>query len=182
MAERLTLVAVVGMPGTGKSTLAIALSRALNWTTIDKDILKSTLLTAGIADVDANNPAYELMYALARHFLTEQALSVILDSPDPSLHILHDMANEAGATLKIVLCLAEREVRNRRVAERSSKLSQPIGESKTKGDGRQRYPHLPAGTLLLSTEEPLSALLKRAILYLLSSEAPGGRRSLVRTS
>lgn len=104
------------MPGTGKSTLAIALSRALGWPTIDKDILKSTLLTAGIIDANANISAYELLYALARHFLMEQAFSVILDSPDPALHILRDLANEAGATLKIILCLARREIRSRRVA------------------------------------------------------------------
>ena len=170
MAERLTLVAVVGMPGTGKSTLAIALSQALKWPTIDKDILKSTLLAAGMADGDANLPAYELMYALARHFLTEQALSVILDSPDPSLSVLQNLANETGAMLKIVLCVAEREIRNRRVAERNRQHSQPVRESKTQGDGRERYRHLPEDTLLLSTEESLAVSLKNAMFYLLSSE------------
>ncbi len=174
MIKRLTLVAVVGMPGTGKSTLANALSRALGWPTIDKDILKSTFLTAGVTDTTATILAYELSSVLARHFLREQALSVILDSPDPSLHTLRELANEAGATLKIVLCLAEREVRNRRVAERNSQRSQPVGESKTPGDGRQRYTHLPSGTLLLSTEAPLAALIERAMPYLFSSENTAG--------
>jgi predicted kinase len=167
----LTLVTVVGMPGTGKSTLAIALSQALGWPTIDKDTLKSALLTAGITDADANISAYELMYVLARTLLIEQHLSVILDSPDPTLHTLNDIADDAGAMLKIVLCLAERAVRNRRVAERSRKLSQPIGVSKTEGDGRQRYSHLPLSTLLLPTTEPPSTLIKQIIPYLQSAES-----------
>jgi hypothetical protein len=80
------------------------------------------------------------------------------------------MAQEANATLRIILCLAEQDVRNERVALRDRKYSQPIGVSKTKGDGRVRYLHLPESALLLSTEEPQTTVLKRAIAYLIPSE------------
>lgn len=164
--KKLILVSVEGMPGTGKSTVAVALSRVLGWPTIDKDTLKSTLLAAGFADANVNVLAYELMCALAREMLVEQQLSVILDSPDPPLHVLQAIAYEAGDTLKIILCLAERDLRNQRIAERKGKLSQPGGMSQTAGDGREYYAHLPTGTLLLSTTQPPSELLKPILAYL----------------
>ena len=46
----LTLVLMAGMPGSGKSSPALALGRLLNWPVVDKDTLKSTLLRARIPD------------------------------------------------------------------------------------------------------------------------------------
>lgn len=40
-----TLVMFAGLPGTGKSTLALALGKSLGWPVIDKDILNAVLLT-----------------------------------------------------------------------------------------------------------------------------------------
>jgi shikimate kinase len=40
---RLTLVLMAGLPGAGKSTLASALSRELDWHVIDKDRHKELL-------------------------------------------------------------------------------------------------------------------------------------------
>ena len=58
-----------------------------------------------------------------------------------------------------MLCLADRDVRNVRVAERKPLLSQPVGVSRTAGTGRERFPYLPTATLLVATEQPLTGLL-----------------------
>jgi predicted kinase len=47
---------------------------------IDKDVLKTALLEAGVSDELAGPAAYESFFALASHFLG-QGVSVVLDSP-----------------------------------------------------------------------------------------------------
>ncbi len=164
--EKPTLVLVVGLPGAGKSTLAMEISHALSWPTIDKDTLKSTLLKAGMSNAEAGGTAYDLMYALGRDLLVEQHLSVILDSPDPYLHKIDALVYAARADLKIILCLADHTVRNQRVAQRKRKLSQPVEVSKTQGDGSHLYKHLPPNALVVQTNQPLEAIVEQALTYL----------------
>jgi signal recognition particle GTPase len=48
--ENPTLLLMAGLPGAGKTTLALALGRILHWPVVDKDTLKSTLLLADIPE------------------------------------------------------------------------------------------------------------------------------------
>jgi len=160
--ESPTLVLMAGMPGSGKSTLALALGRALGWAVIDKDTLVATLLAHGIPEEIAQPASYDLLFAIGRDLLLDQRLSVILDSPAGVAAVVERadaLAREAKATFKVVLCLADQETRNQRVAERIGKLSQPVRQSTTPGDGRERFAHLPAETLLVETTRPLPELI-----------------------
>ena len=170
MTESLTLVLGVGLPGTGKSTLAAEISRALGWPTIDKDTLMSVLLAQGVTREVAGGAAYQLMFAIGRDLLLHQRISVIFDSPDPYLSKVDELLLTTQAELKIVLCVAEREVRNRRVAERVRKLSQPVGISTTEGDGSQLYTHLPSGSLVVHTTQPVSEIIQTVLAYLQPKE------------
>ena len=161
---------MAGMPGSGKSTLARAIGTALRWPVIDKDTLKSTLLETGIPE-DATDPtAYALMFDLARDLLVEQGSSVVLDSPaalQVTLESAQRVAGAAGATLRVVLCLAEQLVRNTRSANRVKKMSQQSWiPSKTAGDGQYHFGHLPAGTLEVATNRPVSELLQNVLTFL----------------
>ena len=100
----------LGCPGSGKTTLALALSHALGWPMLDKDTLKSVLLTCGIAEALAGPASYEVLLSLGRDLLVEQRLSVILDSPAgyPSVvERAQAIALDGGARLSVILCLAE---------------------------------------------------------------------------
>jgi len=79
--SKLTLVLMAGMPGAGKTTPALALGRSLGWPVIDKDSLKSPMLTKGISNDLAGPASYALMLAMADDLLVRQRLSAILDSP-----------------------------------------------------------------------------------------------------
>jgi predicted kinase len=165
-----TLVLMAGMPGAGKTTLALALGRALGWPVIDKDTLKTTLLDVGVTEEIAGRASYELLLELGRDLLVSQRLSVVLDSPAAYPVVIERavaLARQANAHLKILLCLAERDIRNQRVATRTSRRSQPVGISTTDGDGRSRFDFLPADALPVDTTRPLPDLIREIAAHLL---------------
>ena len=63
-----TLVLMAGPPGAGKTTLALAIGHARGWPVIDKDTLKSAMLTVGVAEALAGPGSYELLNDLGRDF------------------------------------------------------------------------------------------------------------------
>src|SRR5712691_864816 len=122
-----TLVFLAGLPGSGKTTLALAISQIVGWPVIDKDSLKSPLLTSGISEEHAGPASYALMLELAHDLLVQQHLSVILDSPGRFPHVLdrvHALTEQVGAGLKIIYCTASRELRNQRLLSRVARPSQ----------------------------------------------------------
>src|SRR5690348_142708 len=101
---------MAGLPGAGKTTLAYALSRVLNWHVIDKDKHKEILLKQGWDDETAGIATYELAFETARNVLEKQQASVILDCAaihtfilEKALNIIEQVPN---ARLKVILCVA----------------------------------------------------------------------------
>ena len=158
--QRLTVVMMAGLPGAGKSTLALALGRALGWPVIDKDLFETVLRAAGQGD-GSTAIAYDPMFALARDLLVEQRLSIILDCPavfPARVEQAWQLARSTGARFTPVLCLAGQEERNRRMARevpesaREWRAPPRRRPSDIAGDGREQFPHLPADVLAVRTD------------------------------
>lgn len=69
------MIAMKGGLGSGKSTVARELSRALGWPLIDKDDIRSFL-----DGLEAGATSYEIMLSVAGRQI-DQGLDVICDSP-----------------------------------------------------------------------------------------------------
>ena len=168
--SRLTLLLMAGPPGSGKTTVALALSRALGWPTVDKDTLKSPMLDAGVPEDIAGGASYDLMFSVGRDLLIRQGLSVILDSPagyEIVIKRAEELAVEAGAVLKFVLCLADHGVRTRRLEQRSGAASQWTADTMISDDSSERWvPLLPTSTLTVRTDTAVEGLFPRIIEYL----------------
>ncbi len=160
------LVAMKGHPATGKSTLAYALARALQWPLIDKDDIKDQ--TLGLPH--DNQLAYAIMWQVVA---TQLALgvSVIMDSPFayPLLYQRAQVLITAhNARLLVVETVLAETLWRQRLEERPPTAS----THKIQGWSRMqalldsyadcwRYPIDPAHHLLVNTAAPLDTLVQR---------------------
>ncbi len=160
------LLQMAGMPGSGKSALARVLGRRAGAVAIDKDVLKSAALAAGVAEAQAGAVAYETMFALAGHLLG-QGWSVILDSPS-----FWDTIPEKGAAIAAerhvpyyfieCFCPDTHELA-RRLHDRPRLASHPGEEALDV----ERQTLTPTGPYLrVDTTQPLERCLEIALDYL----------------
>jgi predicted kinase len=113
------LIIFSGLPGTGKSTLAEAVGRALEVPVFAKDWLEATLLRSGIRpthkDKSLGFASYELLTVLAeRQLILGQ--SVILDSVAATKTIRsawYQLAEKYQANCRIIECVCSDELFHR---------------------------------------------------------------------
>lgn len=176
-----TLVLMAGPPGAGKTTLALAVSRALGWPVVDKDTLKSSMLAAGVPEEIAGRASYDLMFDIGRDLLLRQGLSVILDSPAGYPQVIdraEGLAREAGAELRCVLCLADHAVRSKRLAARTARPSQWTVDTVIPDDGSSLWiPLLPPPALYVRVEGPLEVSVQEVLEYVRGSASRPSRQT-----
>ncbi len=160
-----------GEPGSGKSTLARALGRALPAVVIDKDVIHSALLRAGVNPAVAGGASYESMRALARSLL-EDGCSVIFDSPCfwPQIEASgRAIAVQFGAPWMMIECVCPPDLIEHRLATRDRLESNPL--QRGAGAGRPGM-YVPAcDRLVLDTRRPLEELVADALAYVYAGVA-----------
>jgi predicted kinase len=104
-----TVLALAGLPGTGKSALARAIALRFGWPVLDKDVVRARLFGA---DVDfsreQDDHAMATLYDAARARLFAGAPGVIVDGRTftrrEAVRALRAAAARAGARLLVVEC------------------------------------------------------------------------------
>lgn len=169
---KLTVVLMAGFPGSGKTTLACALERELGWHVVDKDRYRVELLKKGMKEDDAAYAAYDLSFNEIRLALIEQQQSVIFDTAALYRFII-DTVREIvdsveGARLKVILCVVDRDVRNRRLRIRVVQNTRSTVEPDTITDYLQYFDHLPQDKLAIFTHKSFAECLTDAMAYVKS--------------
>lgn len=161
---------MAGLPGTGKSTLAGVIGEKLAWPVLDKDLLNAILLeNSHIPQAQAGPLAYELVLGLTRELVVQQGHSIILDTAGRQVFIakrVSSIAQEARAILKLVYCQAPQAVRRACLATRVSGPSQLTTDHTTVEQEQAWYAHLPAGHLILNTDQPFEATITQLLLFI----------------
>lgn len=155
-----------GEPGSGKSTFARALGLRLPAVVLDKDVITSALLRAGVDPSTAGGASYESMRGLAARLL-DDGHSVILDSPCfwPQIEsATKELAASCGAPWAMIECVCPPRLVEARLASRERLDSQPTVRGA--GAGRQGM-YLPdCERLVLETTQPVETLVGLALDYL----------------
>ncbi len=157
---------MAGMPGAGKSTVALALGAEFGMPVIDKDVVVSSLLDEDIAEASAHPAAYRATFDLVEHLLRVQRLSAIVDTPAVYPSVLDwaiQLCAETSAVLIPVLCSANGKVRYDRMAAREGLRSHSKGTSRRPGTARERFDHFPDYTIELDTMGRVDDVVREAI-------------------
>lgn len=129
-----SLVQMSGVPGSGKSTIAVAIAPALQAIVLDHDDTKSAILEVGIGNDLAGQVSYSVIKALARRYISE-GKSVIIDSPclyTPLLEYGLEVARRYEAVYRYIECrLEDVDLIDTRLRQRHSRRSQMSGVEAT---------------------------------------------------
>ena len=183
------IIQMSGLPGSGKSTIALLLARSIDGVIINHDLLKSFFLDHTTSPFDqAAKLAYNLDWVLAEDLL-KQGRSVIIDSVCNYTMLLEmgaEVAEKHGCEYRFVECRVEDvEVLDRRLRGRVAMRSQRTGidappvDSEGAGAGgvdhrevlrrKLENPVQPASGAIVvdssgSTEECVEEILRRIVL------------------
>lgn len=176
------LVALAGLPGTGKSALAKELAVALGAPVFDKDVLRRELFGAQDAySPEQNDAAVRKCHEAARAASARGASDVILDGRTytrrEQVEALRSFAKELGAALVIVEVRCESEVARRRIEvdrQRGSHLAPDRSSELYERLARDAEP-LEASLVLDSTALGAEELARRVVEHLRGPMGAGGR-------
>lgn len=156
-----------GVPGSGKSTLARALGENLGAVVLDKDLIASGAIRAGVPFAQAGKVAYEAVWLLLPSVL-RQGFPVILDSPCFWPAIEENgrvIAALAGARYAMIECICENTAElDRRLASRPRLESNPTVRGA--GAGRPGMYSPSCDRLVLDSMRPADQLVREAVTYL----------------
>ena len=178
------LLAMAGLPGTGKSTLAGRLAAELGGVVLSKDVVRSAMFPPGVLDYSAaqDDAAMAAVYAAARLILaTDPGRVVILDGRTfrkaVQVEALLTCGREVGQTPGVIECVCDAATARARLDHDAAVGGHPAGN-------RTGALH----AIVQATAEPLTVprlvldtgrltpaeCLARAIEYLRSPHFPMG--------
>lgn len=167
------LVVMMGLPGTGKSAIAVAVAKAIGAPVFSVDPLEATLIRAGITrEQRSGYAAYDLALMLARSQL-ELGQSAVIDAAN-YLEIARawwrDLAAEFAVPRPVIECVcSDPEVHKRRIESRHRNILGFIYEPSWADVETRRTESEPCDEdrLVLDAVRPLAENAQRAVNYAL---------------
>jgi predicted kinase len=175
------VLALCGLPGTGKSTLARALAPALDAAHLDKDVLRAALFAPGQIEHsrEQDDLCCRLLYEVAAWLLrTGRRRAVVLDGRTylraGQLDPVRALARDGGARLALVECTCAPELARARLQQDVAQGAHPAGDRDPALHARlaaEAVP-LPAGRLRLATDDATPETLAARVLAWLADREP----------
>jgi predicted kinase len=119
------LIAMAGLPGTGKSTLAQNLADACSGIVLNKDIIRAALFPITLIEYSTRQDDFcmSILFQVASYMLqNDPSLYVIVDgrtfSRKYQVEALDQLAEEINKPLKIIECICSDETAQKRLKEK----------------------------------------------------------------
>lgn len=171
------LLIISGLVGTGKSTIAQALSQSLGFTVISSDVTRKTLagitptehrfedFTGGIYSPDFSRKTYDEMFAQGRAALS-QGQSVILDASfkkKEARATARRLADEANADFLVIECTLDAATIKKRLEQRLKETSTSDGRWEIYQSQKQDFDKImefpPQNHIIVDTSQPVSDIV-----------------------
>ena len=165
------LLQMAGFPGSGKSTLATEITKYTNSIIIDRDVIKSSMLNAGIQDPLLTDTSYMIVFDLAEHYLSK-GISVIIDTScylEETLKKGLKLCKRYNCQYKYIECRVddyehiERRVRGRKAL--ASQLREPTIEKYENLLGKSIKPE-DLDTIIVNTTSEEDYIMEDILAYL----------------
>lgn len=175
------LILMVGLPGTGKSTLSRALIERFGGFVIDKDVIRPALFGPSQIDytIDQDDFCQDIMLETAAYLLKRKPrLRVFLDgrpfSRKYQRELVCNAASQIGTKLAVIECVAAEQTalaRIRRDLESGAHLAanRTVDLYYVKRNDFEREP-IKEKRLQISSDQPLESSIERAEQYLQAVE------------
>jgi adenylylsulfate kinase len=116
------IVLLAGLPGTGKSTLAAAISARLEIAILDKDVVRAAIFPAPFVEYSAGQDDFciRLMLQVAEYLLSRRPhLTVFIDgrvfAHTYQIEQVRDAATRMGTPFRLIECVCSEETARRRL-------------------------------------------------------------------
>jgi adenylylsulfate kinase len=159
------LIAMAGLPGTGKSTLARQLAEACGGVVLDKDVIRAALFPAALVEYSTRQDDFcmSMLFQVATYMLhNDPQLSVIIDgrtfSRKYQVEALEQLAEQLNMPLKIIECMCSDESARRRLE--SKKTGDELAGIASHGQGRAAAPTIPTKHLAANRDYQLYLVIK----------------------
>jgi predicted kinase len=172
-----SLVAMAGLPGAGKSTLARALAKELGGVVLDKDVIRAALFPAPLIEYSSPQDDFcmSVLFQTGRYLVTAKKTGRVFVDGRPfarasQVEQLVAEASSFGYSLKIILCTCSDANAKARLAQQqhvAGNRNYLLYQKLQKEFEPIAFPHFVA-----NTDGPLQEVVSAAVAYLRTPVSP----------
>ncbi len=169
------LVLMAGLPGTGKSTLARALSECVGGYVLDKDSIRTALFPAELIEYSREQDDFVLrvMLKAAGWILKRDPRRIVLLDGRPfakryQVEMVINFADWIKTPWRIVECACTEQTARRRI-ENAPEHPAADRDCELYGRVRREWEEIPHAKLVIDTEQPLAHCVETVAEYLKES-------------